>query len=119
MIRATAVALLASVAAAQEAGPTDNAPGAVLRGLDKISGEVNDMALAAGETAGFGRLEVELGECRFPADNPSGDAFAYLVIRQDGVEGPVFDGWMIASSPALSALDHPRYDVWLLRCSTS
>lgn len=23
---------------------------------------------------------------------------------------------MTASSPALSALDHPRYDVWVLRC---
>lgn len=119
MIRATAVALLASVAAAQEAAPTDNAPGAVLRGLDKISGEVNDMTLAAGETVEFGRLDVELGECRYPADNPAGDAFAYLVIRQEGIEGPIFEGWMIASSPALSALDHPRYDVWLLRCSTS
>jgi hypothetical protein len=31
---------------------------------------------------------------------------------------PVFSGWMIASSPALNAMDHPRYDVWLLRCQT-
>jgi hypothetical protein len=31
---------------------------------------------------------------------------------------PVFSGWMIASSPALSAMDHPRYDVWILRCDT-
>ena len=119
MIRSTAMALLASVSAAQETVPADSAPGAVLRGLDKISGEVNDMTLAAGETVRFGRLEVELGECRSPTDNPSGDAYAYLVIRQEDIEGPVFDGWMIASSPALNALDHPRYDVWVLRCSTS
>jgi hypothetical protein len=26
---------------------------------------------------------------------------------------------MIASSPAISALDHPRYDVWVLRCIIS
>jgi hypothetical protein len=30
----------------------------------------------------------------------------------------VFSGWMIADSPALSALDHARYDVWILRCLT-
>jgi len=34
------------------------------------------------------------------------------------VDKPVFKGWMIASSPALNALDHPRYDVWVLRCIT-
>jgi hypothetical protein len=32
------------------------------------------------------------------------------------VTDPVFSGWMVASSPALSALDHPRYDVWVLNC---
>ena len=31
---------------------------------------------------------------------------------------PVFVGWMIATSPALSAMDHPRYDVWVLNCVT-
>ncbi|MGB0800115.1 MAG: DUF2155 domain-containing protein, partial [Planktomarina sp.] len=28
-------------------------------------------------------------------------------------------GWMVASSPALNALEHPRYDIWVLRCKTS
>ena len=31
----------------------------------------------------------------------------------------LFEGWMIASSPALMALDHPRYDVWALRCGAA
>ncbi len=35
------------------------------------------------------------------------------------VENTAFSGWMIASSPALNALDNPRYDVWLLRCNNS
>ena len=29
---------------------------------------------------------------------------------------PVFSGWMFASSPALSALEHAVYDVWVLDC---
>ena len=93
------------------------ASGAVLRGLDKISGTVQDMVLAAGETAQLGRLSVELGECRYPIDNPSGDAFAFLTVRSEGLDNPAFQGWMMASSPALSALDHPRYDVWVIRCN--
>ena len=93
--------------------------GALLRGLDKLSGAVVDIDLAPGDTGAFGRLQVTLGECRYPEDNPSGDAFAYLVIRTSGDEVPVFQGWMIASSPALNAMDHPRYDVWVLRCKIS
>ena len=28
----------------------------------------------------------------------------------------LFSGWMFASSPGLSALEHPVYDVWVIRC---
>lgn len=93
------------------------APGAHLRGLDKVSGEVTDMDLAAGQSAAMGRLTVELGECRYPVDNPAGDAFAYVTIRAEGLDTPAFQGWMVAASPALSALEHPRYDVWVIRCN--
>lgn len=29
---------------------------------------------------------------------------------------PLFSGWMFASSPALNALEHPVYDVWVIDC---
>ncbi len=93
--------------------------GAFLRGLDKLSGAVADIDLIPGQTTDFGRLQVTLGECRYPEDNPSGDAFAYLVIRSADEDMPVFQGWMIASSPALNAMDHARYDVWVMRCKIS
>jgi len=94
------------------------ATGAVLHALDKLSGEVRDLTLTAGQTAEFGRITVRLDECRFPVDNPAGDAFAHVVVTRQGTETPQFAGWMIASSPALSALDDPRYDVWVSRCTT-
>ncbi|MEM6824840.1 MAG: DUF2155 domain-containing protein [Pseudomonadota bacterium] len=94
------------------------APGAVLRGLDKVAGTVTDIDLATGGSTRYGTLTVALGECRVPVANPTGDAFARLTVTVDGFEAPAFDGWMIASSPALSALDHPRYDVWVIRCSS-
>jgi hypothetical protein len=93
--------------------------GAVLRGLDKISGEVEDVTLPNGGQVSLGRLEIALRECRYPAGNPAGDAWAYLAIREAGRTEAIFSGWMVASSPALNALDHARYDVWVLRCSTS
>jgi len=90
--------------------------GAVMRGLDKVSGETVDLTLGPGQTGRIGRLEVTLKECRFPQDNPASDAFAYLTINDPREGGKVFAGWMIASSPALNPLDDLRYDVWVLRC---
>ena len=66
-----------------------------------------------------GRIEVTLGDCRYPEDNPTGEGYAWLTIRDPGRETVLFDGWMSASSPALNALDHPRYDVWVIRCTTA
>lgn len=43
----------------------------------------------------------------------------HLTILDAASTTPDFDGWMTASSPALSALDHPRYDVWPLRCDVA
>ena len=116
MIRAAALlCLVAGPAAAQSFADAD---AGVLRWLDKLTGETADIELALGQEAVSGRLTIRLDACRYPADNPSSDAEAHLTIRDQNVPDPVFDGWMVASSPALSALDHPRYDVWVLRCVT-
>lgn len=92
--------------------------GALLRALDKISGEVVDFNLSPDQTKQLGRIQVSLAECRYPSENPASDAAALLTIRNVGDGATVFTGWMLASSPALNGLDHPRYDVWVLRCIT-
>jgi len=99
-----------------ETARVSSAPGAFLRGLDKVSGVVSEIDISVGQTLAMGRLQITLGDCRYPTNNPTGDAFAWLVIRDAGVDQPRFQGWMIASSPALNALEHRRYDVWVIRC---
>jgi hypothetical protein len=101
---------------ATPAGEAASAPGGIVRVLDKISGQITDLDLPAGETGEVGSLSVTLLDCRYPVSNPAGDAFVLLSIRNRGPD-PVFLGWMIASAPAVSAMDHPRYDAWALRCS--
>lgn len=107
--------LAAAPAMAQE---VTSAPGGILRWLDKVTGETADIELADGQSALSGRLTTQLDECRYPTANPASDAFAHLTVLEEGQGGPAFSGWMVASSPALSALEHPRYDVWVLRCLT-
>lgn len=129
----TAAALVAAgLPAAAQDGPPDAAPGpaqpeggvargsgALLRGLDKISGRTTDIPLRVGDAASFGRLEVRLGECRYPAGDPSSDAFAQMIVTDTAKGATVFAGWMIASSPALSALDDARYDIWVISCQSA
>ena len=96
---------------------TNIADGALLRVLDKVSGEVVDFGLKSGDKFTLWKLDIKLSECRYPINNPVGDAFAHLKISQDKSESDLFRGWMIASSPALNPLEHARYDVWVLRCA--
>ena len=106
----------AGIASAEEVA---SAPGAMLRGLDKVSGETVDIELSSGQSAQFGRLAVTLSDCRYPVEDPPSNAYAHLTVNDAASGATVFDGWMIASSPALSALDDPRYDLWVLRCKSS
>ena len=109
-------AALATVALAQDMA---TASGAQMRFLDKLTGAVVDLDMASGQSATLGRLTIQMNECRYPADNQTAEALASITVIDTGSPDPVFNGWMVASSPALSALDHPRYDVWVLRCDVA
>ncbi len=114
-MRLAAALLACLVPGAALAQAMADAPGAVLRGLDKMAGTTADLTLENGAADALGPLTVTVDACRYPADNPAADAFAHLTISDAG-GAPLFKGWMEATSPALSALDHPRYDIWVLRC---
>ena len=94
----------------------------VLGGLDKVAARVNTFKDRVGETAKFGSLEVIARTCvtRPPEEAPESAAFVEIFDTPQGKpRTKVFSGWMFASSPALSALDHPVYDVWVLGCESS
>ena len=94
--------------------------GAVLRGLDRMTGQRTDVTVPSGSAAMVGKLSVTMWECRYPVGNEAGDAYAFMTITEPSKSAdPIFSGWMVASSPALHALDHFRYDIWVLNCTTS
>ena len=95
------------------------AQGGLIRVLDRVSGDLSDLEMMAGQEVDYGRIRIGMSECRFPADDPASDAFAFVTVTNLGDADPAFSGWMVASSPALNALDHPRYDVWVMRCVNS
>lgn len=118
MTRISVLFLSLLCAAPLQAETAVNASGAVVRWLDKVSGATGDLELSRGQSAQNGRLTIQLDECRYPTEDSPTEAYAHLTIMDKLMDKPAFTGWMIASSPALSAMDHPRYDVWVLRCLT-
>ncbi len=128
MIRQLAVLLLSFTAAAAVAAQAPRAPDrgdssvsartVNLRGLDTLNGQARDITAQVGETVTFGHLVIVVHTCRLPAGT-DGEAMVFLTITDRRETEPRFSGWMFASSPALSALDHPRYDVWVQSCSSS
>ena len=105
----------ASPAAGQEAGRL----GAILQGLDKTTARVSTIEAPLDRPARFGTLQIVARAChkKPPTETPESTAFLEIVdIRPDSPAIPVFTGWMFASSPAVSAMEHPVYDVWVVDC---
>lgn len=117
-MRALAVLLALCFALPAAAQQATTGQGGTLRVLDKITGRTQDIEFSNGQTQTVGLLAITMSECRYPSGNQSGDAYTLLTIVYNNAADPVFRGWMIASAPALNAMDHPRYDVWALRCSS-
>lgn len=90
---------------------------AFLRGLDTITGATQDIVIPVNEEAKFGRLTVSVRSCRYLPENPSLYSYAFVTVHESNNPQPLFSAWMIASAPALSAIEHPRYDIWLIRCN--
>jgi hypothetical protein len=119
----------------EEAGSIDMSPAAeievepkplggnlvVLRAVDKITARVTDLEAPLDGASSFGTLQITMRYCykNPPEDTPEVTAFLEVTDHQpDLAPKPIFAGWMFASSPALSAMEHPVYDVWVIDCKT-
>ena len=93
----------------------------VLQALDKVTARISTFEAPVGDTVRFGTLHIIARACdkRPPEETPESAAFLDISEIKPGepAEG-VYRGWMFASSPALAAMEHPVYDVWVLDCST-
>ena len=95
----------------------------ILGGLDKLTARVVTIKTEVGRTARLGQLEIIPRACRQRRPEASSPESAAFLDIWDVVPGKpaqsAFRGWMFASSPALSAMEHPIYDVWVLSCAAS
>ena len=92
---------------------------AMLRALDKITGRTKTFDVAIDEIVKFGSIFMRVRSCQKapPIETPESAAFVQIWEKKPGYEPNwVFSNWMFASSPALSAMEHPVYDIWVIDC---
>jgi hypothetical protein len=95
---------------------------ALLQGLDKVTARISSITAPMNEAVRFGTLEIIVHRCykRPPEETPESAALLEIHDVKPGENRALlFKGWMFASSPALSALEHPVYDVWVKDCLNS
>ena len=103
---------------------------AVLRALDKVTATTQDYTVPVGETLEYGSLDIKVHHCEKKRPEEIPEIYVFLQVFErsqtkdsaklretvEPDDSKLFSGWMFASSPALSALEHPVYDVWVLDC---
>ena len=119
---------------------------ATLQTLDKVTARIDRKTVQIGQPFSFGSLTITVHHCSYrppeappehagflvisdtaqrdepgndaPRDDPAGNDTLNSVQTGGPHDGKtVFSGWMFASSPAISGLEHAVYDVTLLSCN--
>jgi len=112
--------LLAGIILSPLAANAEQRTVAVLQGLDKVTARISEISAELGVPVSFGTLEITARAChkKPPEEPPESTAFLEIREKQRGEPAKLlFSGWMFASTPGLSALEHPVYDVWVLDCA--
>ena len=117
-MRALALVLLAGLATPAFAETISN-PIAAFSGLDKITGRITNFDVYIDETVQFGALQITPRVCYTRPPTETQRTSVFVEVDQVSLKGGtqrIFTGWMFADSPALNAIDHPVYDIWLVDC---
>ena len=105
----------------------------VLRTLDKVTATTKDYTVKIGDTLDYGNLTIAVRHCEKKPPTEIPETYAFLQIKETQLNGQgkiveasdeeeeaqktIFSGWMFGSDPAISALDHRVYDVWVIDCN--
>ena len=93
---------------------------AMLQGLDKVTARISTFKAGIGREVSFGALRIKVLKCNKPPPEAPPNSAAFVEIYETKTDKSTsvkwFSGWIFANSPALNALEHPVYDIWLKDC---
>lgn len=91
--------------------PTD---AVLLQALDKTTGRTSFLTVKVGQPYELGDLVISVQKCMKRPQDETPENTVFLTVMEK--EEEIFKGWMFSSNPALSAMDHPVYDIWVVEC---
>jgi len=123
LITTALLAFLMCLPTSANARATIDTSVAKLQSIDKVTARTLTFEVDVGATVKFGSLYIKIQACRKAPDIEEPESAAFMQVwevndedTEDEKANWVYSGWMFASSPGLSAMDHPIYDVWVLEC---
>lgn len=93
-----------------------------IQAMDKITGRVSELNIPVNGLANFGTFSILVRKCvtKSPEETPENTAFIDVVDNyKSATPVNIFKGWMFSSTPGINGVEHPIYDIWLLRCYNS
>jgi Uncharacterized protein conserved in bacteria len=87
--------------------------------LDKISNNLTQKSIKVNESDFIGTLNIKVYSCFTEPPNEIPEDYVLIDVKDNfqDEEKSIYKGWMISSSPDVTPLEHPIYDLWLLGCS--
>ena len=86
--------------------------------LDKISNKLVEKSIKVNETDFIETLNIRVYSCFSEPPNKIPEDYVLIDVKDyfEDEEKSIYKGWMISSSPDVTPLEHPIYDLWLLGC---
>ena len=87
--------------------------------LDKISNKLIEKSIKVNESDFIETLNIQVISCFTEPPNEIPEDYVLIDVKDNfhDKEISIYKGWMISSSPDVTPLEHPIYDLWLLGCS--
>ncbi len=91
---------------------------AVLQTLNKVTAKTSDLKIKIGNQVGFGKLIIKAKKCwkASPDQRPENKILLEITDEVEGSRKTIFNGWIFSSSPSISGIEHPIYDITAIEC---
>lgn len=84
--------------------------------LDKTFARTQHVEASLNQPIHHDTLTVIVRKCTSQTTVPPIDTLSFVEVydaESNPKDGLIFSGWLSTKNPAVSTLDHPRYDVWV------
>ena len=95
---------------------------ALIQALDKSTASRSIIKIDVGAEKKFGNIKIKIHKCWQAPLSQTPESKALIEVIEEVkhaykvISNKIFSGWMFASTPSISSLEHPIYDLTLLQC---